>query len=92
MGKRYKNKKKPDDDFYVRGAKKNHPVDIELDVPIVYFVSETKLKDKSTGITSLGFIVKKAWMDTEGNIVAFVEPEKRMLAKKYDRYGMPVKE
>ena len=81
-----KSKEVPKEDVFVKGTKNIFPVDTELDFTTLMVATEGKTK-KGKGITTLGFIVKAAWLDEDGQLIVFVEPDKQIAGKKYNKYG-----
>lgn len=81
-----KDKPKPEGDPFVRGAKNIFPVELELESDNVYIITKGSTP-KGAGLTTLGFTIQEVWMDKEGNIIVFADPDKQMKGKQYNKYG-----
>lgn len=87
MGKRFKNKPKPEGDMLINATKKMFPFDVELDVGFIIMCTESNIPKSGKGVTSLCWKVKEAWVGKDGNIVVYADPEAKIDNILFDKYG-----
>ena len=71
----------------INATTKMFPKELELEFGYLILCTESNIPKKGVGVSSLAFKVRKTWIEKDGNVVVYAEPNEKVDRLIFNKYG-----